>query len=148
MINADYMVAYFYALRIYKFRCFQQDATITPPEVQASVDSILRITQRSFSSQQLDIMVERFQWPLFMAGIETSDNIHKEWIQTKLRKAKLSYAFKRIVEIQDRTRIRVSMPVTRQIMCGKGPQPSLQKQWFSALDDLDHTVYSGQIAST
>jgi hypothetical protein len=147
MINADYMVAFFYALRIYKFRCFQQDATITPPEVQASVNSILCIAQRSFSSKQLDIMVERFQWPLFMAGIETSDNIHKEWIQTKLRKVKLSDAFRRIVEMQDRTRMRVSMPVARQIMCGKGPQPALQKPWFSALGDVDNAVYSGQMVS-
>jgi hypothetical protein len=145
MINADYMVAYFYALRIYKFRCFQQGdraAIIAPSEVQTSVDSILRIAQRSFSSQPVDQMVERFQWPLFIAGIETSDNIHKEWISAKLKKAKLSHAFKRITEIQDRTGMRVSMPVIRHIMCGKGSQHSIEMHGLSPLGEVERNMYS------
>ncbi|OBT70780.1 hypothetical protein VF21_10265 [Pseudogymnoascus sp. 05NY08] len=122
MINADYMVSNFYALRIYKFRCFHCDGVfaITPPEVQSSLTAILQIAQRSFSVKQQSQMIGRFQWPLFIAGIETSDGIHKEWIRTKLKKTRLSCAFKRILEIQDKTGRRVSMPLVRQIMCGEG----------------------------
>ncbi|KFY26352.1 hypothetical protein V493_04139 [Pseudogymnoascus sp. VKM F-4281 (FW-2241)] len=126
MINADYMVSYFHALRIYKFRCFHNDGLIAtaPPEIQPSLGAILQIAQRSFSAKQQDQMVERFQWPLFIAGIETSDGIHKEWIRSKLKKARLSRALKRILEIQDNTGRRASMPLVRRIMCGDEPNAS------------------------
>lgn len=142
-------MAYFYALRIYKFRCFNQDhgtATTIPPEVQSSLNSILCIAQRSFSSPQADQMVERLQWPLFMAGVETSDNIHKEWIGSKLKRARLSETFKRVLEIQDNTCVRVSMRVIRQLMCGKGLEPLPGKDWASsrAVDDGD--MYFNQVS--
>lgn len=76
-------------------------------------------------------MDERFQWPLFMAGIETSDNIYKEWIHAKLKKVRLSEALKRISEIQDKTRSRLSIPLIRQIMCGTGSALSVEHKHLS-----------------
>lgn len=148
MINADYMVSCFHALRIYKFRCFHYDGvvSITPPEVQSSLAAILQIAQRSFSVKQQDQTIERFQWPLFMAGIETSDGIHKEWIRTKLKKARLSRAFKRILEIQDKSGRRVSMPLVRHIMCGEGTILSAGEHHPLPLTMIDGSVCLGQVA--
>ncbi|OAA72335.1 hypothetical protein ISF_01408 [Cordyceps fumosorosea ARSEF 2679] len=119
MINADYMVPLFYALRIYCFRSFLSDdslATPSPPAVQSSVSSILQLAQRSLSRGPLDPMQARFQWPLFMAGIETTDRIHKEWAHSKLRTASMSIAFQTIVCLEEETQRRTPMPLVRQLM--------------------------------
>jgi hypothetical protein len=90
----------------------------TPPEVQSSIAAILQIAQRSFAEKQQGQMIGRFRLPLFMAGIETSDGIYKEWIRTKLKKVQLSRAFKRILEMQHKSGKRISMPLVKQIMWG------------------------------
>lgn len=94
--------------------------TTTPPEIQSSMAAILEIAQRSFSAKQQSQIIGRFRLPLFMAGIETSDGIYKEWIHKKLKKVQLSCAFKRILEMQHESGKRVSMPLIKQIMWGEG----------------------------
>jgi hypothetical protein len=121
MINADYMVPYFWALRIYKFRCFIQgnESPVTPPEIQTCLNSILTVAQRTFSTGYEEHIAERFQWSLFMAGIETADSIHREWVASKLYRARLRRAFQCILDMQSKTGRRVPMQIVRQVMCGK-----------------------------
>lgn len=147
MINADYMVSFFHALRIYKFRCIHYDgvAANTPPDIQSSMAAILQVAQRSFSVKQQDQIIGRFQWPLFMVGIETTDGIHKEWIRTKLN-ARLSRAFERILEVQDKTGRRISMPLVRQIMCGEGTVLSAREHHLLPSTMIDGTVCLSQLA--
>ncbi|XWX00287.1 hypothetical protein V2A60_008307 [Cordyceps javanica] len=119
MLNADYMVPFFYALRIYCFRSFLADdglSTQSPSAIASCVSSILRLAQRSLSRGQLDPMRARFQWPLFMAGIETTDSIHKEWVHSKLKTARLSAAFQTITSLEEETQRRIPMALIRQIL--------------------------------
>ncbi len=122
MLNADYMVPFYYALRIYSFLCFLPEDSLgvpTPPHIQSCVSSILYLAQRSLSSGIMDPMRARFQWPLFVAGIETADCIHKEWVQSKLKSERMSLAFQRIVSAQEETATRLPMSAIRQILAGK-----------------------------
>ncbi|KAJ4160068.1 uncharacterized protein LMH87_007998 [Akanthomyces muscarius] len=122
MLNADYMVPFYYALRIYSFLCFLPEDSLgvpTPPLIQSFVSSTLTLAQRSLSSGTLDPMRARFQWPLFVAGIETADCIHREWVQSKLKSGRMSQAFQRIVSTREETGIRLPMSAVRQILAGK-----------------------------
>lgn len=123
MLNADYMIPYLYALRIYCFRVFLSDDDLSapaPPAVQSAVHSILQLAQRSLSRGALDPMTARFQWPLLMAGIETSDNIHKEWVQSKMKTERTSKGFEKVLEAQEATGRRVPMALFAQILSGDG----------------------------
>ena len=84
------------------------------------MNAILSTAQRAHSAPHDDNLIERFHWPLFMAGIETQDSIHREWVMGKLHGARLKMAFERICEIQKAGR-RIPMPVVRQIMRGVDP---------------------------
>ena len=119
MLNADFMVSYFWALRIYKFRCFLRcdEASATPPEILSCLNSILTVAQRTFSTGYEQQTVERFQWALFMAGIETADSIHREWIAAKMHRARLRSAFERILDMQSQAGRRVSISIVRQVIC-------------------------------
>lgn len=124
MLNADYMVPFYYALRIYSFLCFLPEDSLglpTPALIQSFVSSILSLAQRSLSSGMLDPMRARFQWPLFIAGIETADCIHKEWVQSKLKSERLSQAFQRIVSARKETGTRLPMSAVRLFLAGKAP---------------------------
>lgn len=121
MLNADYMVPYLYALRIYCFRKFLKKehlGTVTPPAVQAAMHSILQLAQRSLPRGALDPITARFQWPLLMAGIETTDNIHKEWVQSKLKTERVTKGFKKVLDVQEATGQRVPMSVFASILSG------------------------------
>lgn len=123
MLNADYMIPYFYALRIYCYRCFLPDSDLAspaPPHVESSVASILQLAQRSLSRDSMDPMRSRFQWPLFMAGIETGDNIHKEWVYSKMRSANMKIGFGAVLRMQEEAGARAPMAEIKQILSRRG----------------------------
>lgn len=122
MLNADYMVPYFYALRIYSYRCFLEDCSFevsAPAIIQSCVSSIVQLAQRCLSRGLVEAMQARFQWSLFMAGIETTDNVYKEWINTKFKSARVSAAFTHIWRLQERSGKRISMSLLSEILGGQ-----------------------------
>lgn len=80
----------------------------TPGTVAASLSSLLKIAHRSFDSLIAGIH-ERLQWPLFMAGIETQDPIHRSWILSHMRQSALLTALKRVYIEEAKTGCRLSM---------------------------------------
>ncbi|KAJ3495450.1 hypothetical protein NLG97_g3392 [Lecanicillium saksenae] len=122
MLNADYMVPYFYALRIYSYRCFLVDHSFdqaAPTIIQSCVSSIVQLAQRCLSRGPAEAMQARFQWPLFMAGIETTDNVYKEWINTKFKSLRVSAAFTHIWSLQEKSGRRISMSLLSEILSAR-----------------------------
>lgn len=123
------MVPYFYALRIYCYRCFLQEHDLevaAPLAIQFCVSSIVQLAQRCLSRGPSEAVKSRFQWSLFMAGIETTDNVYKEWINSKFKSARVSAAFTYVINLQDRTGKRASTSLLTRILGGKGSAPSLE----------------------
>lgn len=56
------------------------------------------------------------QWPLFLAGIETKDPIHQEWIMAHMQRDSLRVALKRTLQIQKHTGCRLSMAAVRDTL--------------------------------
>ena len=101
LINADYDVVLFNALRIYYFRTTCQDSRVeSPPDIQIALKTLLSVVQRSFASGRGELN-DRLQWPLFLAGIETDDGIYREWILSRITKDGTRSALQRTIDIQE-----------------------------------------------
>jgi hypothetical protein len=116
LVNADYDVILFNALRIYYFRSTIVDLTIeSPPDICTALKTLLSIVQRTFAFNGTELH-ERLQWPLFLAGIETDDMIYREWIISKLTSYRVLGALKSTLEAQRRTGQRMRMTEIRDIL--------------------------------
>lgn len=95
--NVDWSVTLFHALRIYLFRA--TDEVTSSPSVQHALSSLLRIAQRRLSSGSNELL-RRFEMPLFMAGVETDDPIHREWAQNKLTGQRYKRSMIQVLRLQ------------------------------------------------
>jgi hypothetical protein len=123
LMNADWFVSYFYAVRIYHFRysTHTEDPNSRPKVVKKALKSLLAIAHR-VSSKGCEGHFERLHWPLFMAGLETSDPIHREWILEKFPSGKFKSVLERVVKIQHLSGSRVGMSLIRE-MCSEEDTP-------------------------
>jgi hypothetical protein len=127
MMNADLSVAYYHAVRIYLFRCTLKDHDVeTPANIRQSLDKILSIALamfsgngRSYSSNlsKEDTLFHRIEWPLFIAGVETKDIIHQDWIRQKMGERNTTVALERVLREQRSTGFRVGVETMRQVFC-------------------------------
>ncbi|PQE03715.1 specific transcription factor domain protein [Rutstroemia sp. NJR-2017a BBW] len=123
LMNADWVVSYFYAVRIYHFRYSTriEDPNSRPKVVKKALKSLLALAHR-VSSKSYEEHFERLHWPLFMAGLETSDPIHREWILEKFSSGKFRSVLERVVKIQHLSGSRVGMSLIRE-MCSEEDTP-------------------------
>jgi hypothetical protein len=116
LVNADYDVILFNALKVYYFRSTICDLTMeTPPEIESSLKILLAIIQRTFTSKSTELH-DRLQWPLFLAGIETNDSIYREWIFSRLTSSGVAAALQRTLDAQRFFGQRLRMPDIRNLL--------------------------------
>jgi hypothetical protein len=88
---------------------------VTPPDIETSLKTLLTIVQRTFASKSTELH-DRLQWPLFIAGIETSDPIYREWIFTRLTSSRVAAALQRALDTQSFSGQRLRMPEIRELL--------------------------------
>jgi hypothetical protein len=116
LINADYDVVLFMALRIYYFRTTCLEPSVASPlEIETALKNLLSIVQRSFVSSKGQLH-DRLQWPLFLAGIETDDGIYKEWILSRITKNRARSALQQTIDIQNSSGKRLGMGEIRTLL--------------------------------
>jgi hypothetical protein len=82
----------YYGTIVYFHLCFQ-DLVSNRPEIQSYNHSILPLTTAVSLVLELGLnlhrsrprLVVRITWPLFIAGIATSDRIYRDWVSIRLR---------------------------------------------------------------
>lgn len=89
-INTLPLMAYvtatvFYALRVYLDRATTRGFGSTPVDhkIQRPQSVLLRIAYKAVSTGPVQLL-ERFQWALLVAGMETSDAIHRDWVEDNI----------------------------------------------------------------
>jgi hypothetical protein len=118
LVNADFDVVLYHALKVLHYRSVVLDlADPTPPDIQASLKTILTIIQRTFSSTSTELH-DRLQWPLFLTGIETNDAVYREWILTRITSQRVAEALIEITEAQENAGQRLSMLEVRSVLQG------------------------------
>jgi hypothetical protein len=106
-INADYNVVLFNALKVYYFRARVGDAELeAPPDIQKALMHILIIIRRTFASNGNELH-DRLQWPLFLAGIETDDGFHSDWVLSRISKNRQKRVLEMVIQRQTYSRSRL-----------------------------------------
>ncbi|KAK0735380.1 hypothetical protein B0T21DRAFT_289740 [Apiosordaria backusii] len=118
MLNADWAGVNFYTLRIYHFRCSltEENMPFSSPEtvkVADTVDSLMLLIQKSLATGRQD-QPDRMQWPLFWAGIETTDRFKRVWVLGELKDEGLLQALRCVLLLQEGG-TRVGMAKIREI---------------------------------
>lgn len=114
--NVDWSVTLFHALRLYLFRA--TDEGTSSSSVQEALSSVLRIAQRRLSSGSNELL-RRFEMPLFLAGIETNDPIHREWAQSKLTGPRYKRSMVQVLGLQRQYGTRAPWATIRDTLRGK-----------------------------
>jgi hypothetical protein len=106
----------------------------TPSEIECSLETILTIIQRTFDSRSTDLH-DRLQWPLFLAGIETSNGIYREWIFSRLSSDHVATALQNALDAQSCTGKRLCMAEIRDLLYSS-EEPSLLESSIGFLDNI------------
>ncbi|KAK3686109.1 hypothetical protein B0T22DRAFT_241469 [Podospora appendiculata] len=130
MANSDWAVANYYALCIYRFRCSLMMAgedgggtaslLTSSPQVQEdegiteTVETLLNLVQRSLAAGDKG-QQDRLQWPLFWAGIETTDTFKLFWIFDHLTNQGLHTALRLVLAEQQEVGDKLGMGRVRRI---------------------------------
>ncbi|KAK0720292.1 hypothetical protein B0H67DRAFT_643566 [Lasiosphaeris hirsuta] len=125
MANSDWAAANYYALCIYHFRCSlagENHGFFSGSEnIDAMVAGLLILTQKSLSTND-EGQLDRLQWPLFWAGIETTDQFKQTWILEKMSSHGLRDALEMIM-LEQSDGVRTNMGRVRQICQATGWSP-------------------------
>jgi hypothetical protein len=117
--NSEWVTGLFYSIRIYYFRCTSPGAHAPrPPIVEKALSSLIGIAYRTYTASPSDLY--RYpQWPLLIAGTETSDPIHRDWILKHMSPDVYKNALEKIVQAQEEIGGRIEMSQFRK-MCNVG----------------------------
>jgi hypothetical protein len=108
----DTYVCEFYAIRLYHFRCKDQLPTTY---IKDSISSFLRIAHRI---QKLNVRYSWFDRSLFLVGIETGDNIHRDWIEDRVARVDIKTALQRVWKDEKASGRRLTQCQMKEILCG------------------------------
>src|ERR1700712_1282035 len=116
LVNADYDVVLFNALRIYFYRSTISDLSAeTDPDIEKALKTMLSIIEQTFASRGTELH-DRLQWPLFLAGIETSDTIYRAWIFSRLTSGRVATALQHTLDVQALAGKRLDMKAIRELL--------------------------------
>ncbi|KUJ20300.1 uncharacterized protein LY89DRAFT_578409, partial [Mollisia scopiformis] len=117
LVNADLSIAYYHAVRVCLFRCTLSDLKAPCPDIiQSSLSCILSIAHQTFATGD-DALFHRIEWPIFIAGVEIKDEIHREWIQEKLKHSNIGTALNEVIQVQQEFGRRVGVEFMRDVFC-------------------------------
>jgi hypothetical protein len=119
LLNSEWAAACYYALHIYHFRCSLANedepfASASPgaAHIGEMVSTLLMLVQKSLAAEN-EGQVNRLQWALFWAGVETTDAFKQRWILSKLKNEGLHEALGQVLSAQA-AGVRISMSEIRQ----------------------------------
>ena len=108
------LITHFHTLRIYLFRCqVGYSNSETPAKIQSAITKILSTAHRAFK-RVLASMSPRYHWALFMAGIESKDQIHRDWCISHLTDSRVRKALEQAINVQDVLMGRMSVASVRE----------------------------------
>ncbi|KAL4882036.1 hypothetical protein BJY04DRAFT_187924 [Aspergillus karnatakaensis] len=110
-------VTFFYALQIYFYRARMSSfgTRPVPPEVQGAINSLVSTAYYAVKTGPVQLL-ERFQWSLFIAGLETTDPIHEEWIGNNISDPAIKQGFDYIQTLKGQTPSDITMQRIRGLI--------------------------------
>lgn len=115
LINADYDVVLFNALKVYYFRTTIDLGIETLQDVEKALKTLIFVIQRTFVSKNNELH-DRLQWPLFLAGMETDDGIYREWILSRITNKQARAALQQTIDHQICSGKRLAMSTIKDLL--------------------------------
>jgi hypothetical protein len=116
-LMAFVVVTFYYALQIYFYRCAddQFGALPVPAQVGEALSILMKTAYHTVHRGQVQFL-ERFQWALMIAGIESQDPVHQAWIGNTLADPAMQCARCSIKQDMDLRGGTISMKRIRQLV--------------------------------
>ncbi|KAJ0414040.1 hypothetical protein BJY00DRAFT_321408 [Aspergillus carlsbadensis] len=115
---AEAAVLSFYFVQLYYFRLtVGEGAQPSPPHIMLMLAELMNLAHRALSEQH-DWGHGIFDLPLFMAAVETRDQIHVEWILPRITAMRFRTAVGQVLFLQDQTGSRLSIARIKRILEG------------------------------
>jgi hypothetical protein len=110
-------VSFYYALQIYFYR--SQNPAFgkrpIPDKVQSALRKLISTAYYTVAAGPVQLL-ERFQWALLIAGIETNDPVHRDWITANIADNNMKCVLQLILDAKQTCSI--SMQEIRQLVSG------------------------------
>lgn len=114
-LNSAISIIVYHALQICWARCTGSSfGSPASPSTKCALELLLTLAQR-ICRRSSPPKFERFHWALFIAGIETNDLLHREWILGRISGVRLNIAIVKVLAIKDRSGT-ISMATIRNLL--------------------------------
>ncbi|KAL2807650.1 hypothetical protein BJX63DRAFT_64474 [Aspergillus granulosus] len=110
-------VAFYHALEIYfhRARLSSFGARPLPTKLQDSLSFLVSTAYYAVKAGPTQLL-ERFQWSLFIAGLETTDPVHQEWIESNISDPAIKAGFDHIKTLKEQTHGGTTMLIIRYLI--------------------------------
>ncbi|KAI9375281.1 hypothetical protein BJX61DRAFT_531697 [Aspergillus egyptiacus] len=110
-------VTFFYALQIYLHRARWSSfgTRPVPTALQEALSSLIAAAYHAIRTGPVQLL-ERFQWSLFMSGLETTDPVHQEWIGKNLSDPAMKEGFDHLQAIKQQSPRDITMQKIRSLV--------------------------------
>ncbi|KAL2852396.1 hypothetical protein BJY01DRAFT_259958 [Aspergillus pseudoustus] len=110
---------FYYALQIYFHRARQSSfqARPLPNECQNSLTSLVSTAYYAIKTGPVQLL-ERFQWSLFIAGLETTDPVHQEWVGNNISDPAIKAGFDHIKGLKRQFEEGITIRMIRSLIDG------------------------------
>ncbi|KAL3455249.1 hypothetical protein BJX64DRAFT_77567 [Aspergillus heterothallicus] len=108
---------FYYALQIYfhRARLSSFGTRPLPNKLQDSLASLVSTAYYAVKAGPVQLL-ERFQWSLFIGGLETTDPVHQEWIGNNISDPAIGAGFDQIRRLKEQSRGGVTMHMIRSLI--------------------------------
>ncbi|KAL2840758.1 hypothetical protein BJX68DRAFT_185014 [Aspergillus pseudodeflectus] len=110
-------VAFYYALQIYyhRARLSSFGTRPLPTRLQNFLTSLVSTAYYAVKAGPMQLL-ERFQWSLFIAALETTDPVHKEWIGNSISDPAIKAGFDHIKSLKEESHGSITMHMIRSLI--------------------------------
>jgi hypothetical protein len=110
-------VTFYYALQIYyhRARLSSFGTRPLPTRLQNFLTSLVSTAYYAVKAGPMQLL-ERFQWSLFIAALETTDPVHKEWIGNSISDPAIKAGFDHIKSLKEQSHGSITMHMIRSLI--------------------------------
>ncbi|KAJ4244043.1 hypothetical protein NW762_014656 [Fusarium torreyae] len=110
-------VTIFHALQIYLYRA--RDSALgrlpVPSEVDKALKDLVTTAYYTIAAGPVQLL-ERFQWALFIAGVETHDPVHRDWISANISDPVIKGVYNLVLSAKGMSDTGISMQAVRDLV--------------------------------
>lgn len=111
---------FFYATQIYLYRARGSlfGGEPIPSGLQDALNSLVSAAYYATKAGSVQLL-ERFQWSLFIAGLETTDPVHQEWVENNISDPAIKKVFGQVQDLRNQPPGGITMKKIRSLV-GEG----------------------------